>query len=109
MKLFQSTQKYYEICGIINQPQSHLNHRLNIQIIVFLLFKLLFFISLIATLIFKSANFEEFIDTLCLIVTIVTALVNILECFWKRTKMFKYIEQWEELIEKSNFNKKKLR
>lgn len=99
MKLFQATQKFYEVCGIVNQPKD----RQNLRIVVFLLFKCSFFVSLIATFFFKSTSFEEYIDTFCLLVTIVTAFVNILECVWKRTKMFKFIEQWEKLIEKSNF------
>lgn len=99
MKLFQATLEFYQICGI-NLPQP--NKRLNCRIVLFLLIVFLFFISLVGTFLFKSTNFEDYIDSFCLLVTLVATLVNILECDWKRAKLFKFIEQWEELIEKRN-------
>lgn len=60
--------------------------------------------SLAATFLFKLTTLNEYIDTFCLLITVLTCSVNILECIWKREKMFKFIERLEELIEKSNIN-----
>lgn len=94
MKLFQSMLKYYQICGI-NQPQP------NIRTVVIVLFIFLCFISIVETLLFESTTLTEYIDSFCLVIMIIASSVHLFECIWKRTKMLRYIEQWEELIEKS--------
>lgn len=106
MKIFQSMLKYYRICGIIIQPQP--NSRLNIRFVAILLFIFLLFVSLVKEFLFKLSRLEEYIDKFCLIITVIAALMNYLECFWKRVKMSEFIEKWEELIEKSNFLSKNL-
>lgn len=101
MKLFQSMQEFYQICGI-NQPQP--NTRFNVRIVVLLIFIFLFFISLTGTFLFKLTGFGEHIDTFCVIITVVACSANILECVWKRSEVFSFIKRMEKLIEKSNFN-----
>lgn len=101
MQVFQSMQKFYQICGI-NQLQP--NRRLNIRIVVFLLFIFLFFVSLIETFLFKLTTLNEHIDTFCVLITVINCSVNILECVWKHAKIFRFIERLEEKIEKSNLN-----
>lgn len=99
MKLFQSMQKFYQVCGI-NQPQS--NDALNIRIVVILIFIFFNFVSIVGTFFFKSTSFSEYIDTFDILITIVTCSMNIFECLWKRSEVFRFIKRLEEFIEKSN-------
>lgn len=104
MKIFQTIQKNFAMLGIsANQTRerSSINFKNSIAFVLILLN----FCSQFINLIFLADNFEEY--TIC-IYAFFTVMMFEMEFgihVWKMTKLFKFIENFQRLIESSELNR----
>lgn len=98
MKIFQSIQRHFTVLGItVNQSSISLKH------LIILLMMVLCVAAQITCIIFVAQTFEEY--TLCIYGSFTLAMTG-LEfgiLVWKMKQLFKFIANFEHLIESSEF------
>lgn len=78
------------------------NNTFNYKVLIILMPILIFSISSLAYMIFQAETIEDFEDSFLIAsASFATALNFSIIVFWKMTKMFKMIESFEKIIEKS--------
>lgn len=103
MKIFQSNQRHFTVLGITVE-QSRKPSSFSFKHLTIILIILLCITALFMCIIFLADSFEEY--TVCIygIFTIGTTEIELALHVWKLKQIFKFIENFEHLIESSELN-----
>lgn len=96
MKIFQTTLKFFEYLGIDSQSR-RFNERNLLNISVFGIMVIL----CCAYLFCEADNLKDYTESIYISSATITALLSFLVFIWRKENIFKFINSWEEVTEKS--------
>lgn len=102
MKLFQTSQKYFENYGI-DFHQMGKRHLFNIKNVMASTVFCLDFISASAFLMCEAQTFNEYADSVYSLSCVINSFVIYVVIFLKMRKFFKFIKKIEKLVESRKF------
>lgn len=107
MKLFQLVQKYYHSVGIYPTDESSPISLFNLRICWFLLITSAFFASTITSFAFQSTTIMDYAESFYIFSTTFASMINFIATIWKARKIFTFINELEEYMQMSQFNRLK--
>lgn len=102
MKLFQTSQKYFENFGIDSRQMSK-NHLFNAKNVLASAVLCLDILSSGAFLLYEAQTFYEYADSVYTTSCAENSCVIYMVIFWNMRKFFKFIEKFENLVEHSKY------
>lgn len=106
MKSFKFARKYYQTLGIYSPTSSSQHNQkasINSQNLLFFISEISMFISTAGYFLFKATTFFERAETFYVSLTELICVFNFLNQFWQMSKILDLIQQFEDFIEKSEF------
>lgn len=99
MKLFLSARKFYHTVGIDQPSQTNQNRSFNLRIVSSLFISCLYCLVTVLFLILESPSNYEYVNNVCIFVSLLLFIPIFLTSFWNREKLFLFIEKLEEFNE----------
>lgn len=101
MILFQFIRRIYQTMGILSPSSNNQKYPINSKILIILLPTTFFCISSVIFLLLESKSIQEYGDSLYWSTSAIEAVFLFFRTVWKMPVTLKFIEQFEEIIQKS--------
>lgn len=104
MKLFHFVRKYYQSVGIYPTDLNP-NGGFNMRNFRLLLMMSALFASTISSFVFQSTTIMEYAESFYIFSTVLASVINFWATIWKAEKIFTFIDELEEFMQKSKFDR----